>query len=141
MESAIVSELGNFKPRFKPLEDDQMKCLATALFAEHEGSPVNLKETDADYPVLLAIMDKRIKVLELPISFNPYAKIGLLALVNGPGALVALLIDALNKFEGQVVTVQMLCDLYPFGFYDDPSFTDYVDNYLKARKVKWSEIY
>jgi hypothetical protein len=139
--SKIVSDTAKFKPRFKPLTDEGMKILAKTMFAEAEGAPVNLKETDPDYPVLLKILDKRIEVLKLPISFNLYAKIGMLALLDGPGALVTLLIDALNKFEGKEVTVQMLCDLYPFGFYDDKSFEDYVDNYLKTRKVKWSEIY
>jgi hypothetical protein len=64
-----------------------------------------------------------------------------LAFCDRPGSTVALLIDCLNKYEGQTVTCAMLADLYPSGFYDEPTLMKYVDDYLKTRKVKWAEIY
>lgn len=87
------------------------------------------------------IIQRRIDCLKLPISFSPVAYLAMLSLTKSPGGFVTVLIDALNKFEGQCVNVKMLAELYPFGFYSEKSFDDLVDNYLKPHTLKWSEIY
>jgi hypothetical protein len=62
-------------------------------------------------------------------------------LVDRPGSAIILLIDTLNKYEGQIVTIKMLAELYPMGFYDEASLIKVIDEEIKPRKRKWSEIY
>lgn len=52
-----------------------------------------------------------------------------------------VLIDCLQKYEGQTITLNHLAGVYPEGFYDEKSFGTYVDKYIKTRKAKWSKIY
>jgi hypothetical protein len=96
---------------------------------------------EAEEAFLVQVLNKRIEVHNLPISFSGPAKMAVLALTDRPGSVVALLIDCLNAYEGQKVTVEKLADLYPTGFYDEDTLIRYADQYLKTRKVKWSDLY
>ena len=58
-----------------------------------------------------------------------------------PGKGVALLIDCLTKHKGETITLKELTELYPWGFYKEEVCEDYIDNYLKPKKVKWAELY
>lgn len=109
-----------------------------AVMAEAQGG--GLKQ-GASLPPLSEIVQKRIDAFELPIKFTPIALVAIHALVANPGQAICLLIDALNKFEGETIDMDKLAELYPFGFYTKDSFQKYVDEYLKPRKVKWAEIY
>lgn len=130
-----------FKGPVTPLSKEQGQILMMALMAEETGSPLDpAMKKDRNWS-LCAIIEKRIEVLKLPIKFTDYALIAHLAFSDRPGKSVMLLIDSLTKYEGQTVTSRMLCDLYPMGFYSDDTATDYIDNHLKKRTVKWSEIY
>src|SRR5512137_2310528 len=104
---------------------------------DSEGKP----SPSIDEQFLVQILNKRIEVHKLPISFSDGAKLCVLALTDRPGSVVALLIDCLTNFEGQTVTSKQLADLYPVGFYDEPTMIRYIDEYLKPKKVKWAEIY
>lgn len=122
--------------KFEKMSDEQSKLLITCALAEGK----ELKMTD-ELPLLSQIVKKRIEALKLPIKFTDWGLMAINALVRVPGAAVALLIDALTMFENKEVTVSDLCELYPFGFYDEESFEKYIDDFLKPRKVKWAEIY
>jgi len=95
---------------------------------------------------VIEIILKRLEVLNLPIKFTPGGLIGAFAMTEGnPGRGVTLLIDCLTKHEGKTINASMLADMYPFGFYNEETFTDYVDNYLRnievRNQIKWAEIY
>jgi len=96
-------------------------------------------------PVIEIIL-KRIEVLNLPITFTPEGLMAAYAMTEGnPGRAVTILIDCLTEHEGKTVNASMLADMYPYGFYSEETFTDYVDNYLKnpevRNQIKWAEIY
>lgn len=121
-----------------PLNKDDAELLVRCILAEKQK--LDIKEDLSDN-VLAHIVKKRIEVLNLPIKFTNIAYLAVNCFCKNPGHVVALLIDALTKYEGKEVTVEMLCDLYPKGFYTQSEFEDYVDTKLKPKTVKWSEIY
>ncbi len=124
------------------MDRDDTEIFIKCVFAEAQGANIDLKkDSGIEVPFLTKILLQRIEAFELPISFTPVAALGIGALVKNPGQTVALLVDALNKYEGESVDMEKLSELYPFGFYTQDSFEQYVDQYLKPRKVKWAEIY
>ena len=86
---------------------------------------------------------KRIDAFKLPLNFTPTGLLALTFLTEGrPGKAVVGLVDILTKFEGKdEITMSDIYDLYPNGMYNEKTFEDYIDNYLKPNKVKWAEIY
>lgn len=138
MEESLLTakELG-FKPNYTPMDREQFEVLINLMFTESLDIP---KE---ERPFGVQILDKRIEGLEFPIKMNDRTKLFILSLSNGnPGKIVTILIDCLTKFEGREATVENICEeLYPMGFYSDQSFTDYVNNYLKPHRCKWSQVY
>lgn len=133
-------------PKYEKLSDKDSELFIMATMTEmadkKEGQPSKPELAAAvDDNFLIQILDKRIEVLKLPIKFTTPAKMAILAFVDRPGSLVALLVDCLNNYEGKTVDVAMLTNLYPWGWYDEETFIRYVDEYLKPKKVKWAEIY
>lgn len=128
-----------FKGRSRPLSEEQSKLFLACLMSELEGVSLNLPE--AEWPFLSQIVRKRIEVMKLPIKFTGQALMAINALTGVPGGAVVVLIDALTRHEGETVTMDKLSELYPFGFYDEDAFADYVDNHLKPHRVKWAEVY
>lgn len=126
-------------PKYTPMSDKRSELYIVGCLLDMEKK----KKADPalDEQLLVQILNKRIEVLKLPIQFTDGAKMCALALVDRPGSMVALLIDCLNNYEGKTVTSRELADLYPTGFYDEPTMLRYIDEYLKPRKVKWAEIY
>jgi hypothetical protein len=125
-------------PKFEPLDETQCKVFLTATMLELQKT-TSIPEVEGHF--FLKVLDTRIEARKLPISFTAPAKMAVLALVKQVGGAVALLIDCLNAFEGKTVTVDDLANLYPTGFYDEPTLMRYIDSYLKHRQVKWSELY
>jgi hypothetical protein len=125
-------------PKYEPMSEEQCKVFITAVMLE-EQKTTSIPEVEGHF--FLKILDKRIEAGKLPISFTAPAKMAVLALVQQAGGAVTLLIDCLNAFEGKTVTVDDLANLYPTGFYDEPTLMRYIDSYLKHRQVKWSELY
>jgi len=111
--------------------------------AENRGIKDELKIPEKDFPFTSKIVQKRIEFLKLPINFSKVALFAIDVFAMGnPGKAVALLVDCLTKYEGNLnISVKDLTELYPWGFYNTETFEDYIDNYLKPRKVKWAEIY
>lgn len=130
-----------FKGSVEPLDNERMEILTLSLLAEGTGQAIDPKARNNPNWFLCAIIEKRIEGLKLPIKFTDFALIAHLAFSDRPAKSVIVLIDALTRYEGKTVTAEMLCELYPDGFYTEMAMIDYIDNYLKARKVKWSEIY
>jgi hypothetical protein len=130
-------------PTYQKMSEIQSRMFLAATMTEmgdsEAHSTLNLEESDALF--LSAIVQKRIDVMKLPIKFSGMALVGLNSLVDRPGSAVVLLIDCLNAFEGQTVTMSKLASLYPWGFYDKPTMIRYIDDYMKPRKCKWAEIY
>lgn len=143
----MKTSINNFKsPTGIDLQVESMSKDGTEIFikcvmAEQAGAKIDLHDGSLEVPFLTDILLKRIEGLKLPIAFTPIAALGINALVNNPGKAICLLVDALNKYEGETVTMEKLSELYPSGFYTEDSFEKYVDEYLKPRKVKWAEIY
>jgi hypothetical protein len=124
-------------PKYVPMSEIRSKLYLIGCLTDHEKKP----SPNIDEQFLIQILNKRIEVLKLPISFSDGAKNCILALTDRPGSVMALLVDCLNNFEGQTVTSKELADLYPMGFYDEETMLRYIDEYLKPRKIKWAEIY
>ena len=123
-----------------PLSQNNTRVLLYTIMTEHlkREDPVQIFELSP----LSTIIRKRIEAFNLPISFRDTGLLALEAIANGnPGRAIVCLIDCLHKFEGEEVTASKMCDLYPYGHYNEETFEDYVDNYLKTRKIKYSEIY
>ena len=132
-------------PTFKRLSDRDSRMFVIATLNEmadkkgEKPSEEVMRAVEGSF--LIQILNKRIEVFKLPIQFTSSAKMAILAYVDRPGSLVALLIDCLTAYEGKTVDVNMLVELYPDGFYDEETMIRYIDEYLKPRTVKWAEIY
>lgn len=128
-----------FNPAYKPMSEEQTKLFMTAsmLSLQQKNEPFD----EIERTFLIQILMKRITAMKLPISFTGPGKLAVLALVEIPGELIALLIDCLNAYEGKSVGPQEVADLYPVGFYTKDSFEEYVDKFISAKKVKWHEVY
>ena len=135
-------ELG-FKPKYVPLEKDFFSLLLAAITKTEEECTklVGMLAKD-NMNHSLKILEKRIEVMALPISFTSGGKLTALALTQGnPGRMIALLIDCLTQHEDRKINPEMLCVMYAIGFYSEASYIQYVDTYLKTKTVKWSEVY
>lgn len=124
-------------PTYKKFDDWQTELFLISITDAHR---ITDKVNDE---FLIKILDKRIEVMNLPIKFSQAGKVAALCFADRAGAMVMLLIDCLNAYEGKEVTPQMLADLYPEGFYDEDTMMRYADGYLKHpnRRVKWAEVY
>ena len=131
---------------FKPMTEDGTKLFAEALMVEmslykqgRDAFEFNIPKEERS--MAMEILLKRIEALKLPIKFSPLAMCAMEALVDNPGKVVVTLIDCLVKYPNEVVDVSKLTEVYPWGFYSDKAFDDYVDNYLKPKKSMWSSLY
>jgi len=124
---------------FNKLDKEGSGLLIKLILAESQ----DLKDPeDGKLPFLSEIVQKRIDALKLPIKFTYKAFLAVGIFADRPGSAVIFLIDALNKFEGQEVTVSKICEsLYPWGFYTEEKIGDYIDNKIRKKQVKWHEIY
>ena len=127
----------------QPLSQKQSKTLLECTLAElacaQNKKPIPF--TKDDLPWEPRAVDKRIEAFNLPIKFTPLALLSFTAFATNIGGAITILIDCLGKFEGQEVTVEKLCDLYPYGWYTEESFAKYVDEYLKPQKFEWAKVY
>lgn len=131
-----AKELG-FHPSYKKMDKEQSMMFLQVMMGSPKG-----EIPDEEAPFILKVLRSRIAALNLPIKFSVKGEVIAMILSDGiPGRMMALLIDCLTRFEGQEVTEEELVDIYPWGFYSDESFADYIDNYIKPRKCKWSDIY
>jgi len=110
------------------------------ITAENNGSALP-EEIMADLPFVPQIIKRRVEVLNLPLVLTNTGLWGTICFAKNPGQAVVLLIDFLTRYEGEKLTANKLCELYPFGFYNEDALCDYIDNQIKPKKVKWSEIY
>jgi len=92
-------------------------------------------------PFLSAVIEKRVTVMKLPISFTLEGYLAIAALCQNPGQAVVLLVDCLTHYKDKLVTAAHLAELYPWGFYNQKVFENIVVNFMKPKKVEWSEIY
>lgn len=124
-------------PTYAPMTDEQSKTFISAVLIEVQKK--DIPEVNDIFGV--QILNKRLEVMKLPIHFTDPAKLASMAMADTPGAIVTILIDCLNAFEGKTVTTEDIANLYPVGFYTPESLEKYIDGYLKTRKVKWAELY
>jgi hypothetical protein len=147
----MEKELNPFLERAKSqqytisMDKSLAELFLTAVFLEKNKDVKSLKKdldtSELGSNFLLQILKKRIVALDLPIEFTLPAAIAAISLASNPGKIVTLLIDCLTAYEGETITINKLTEMYPFGFYNEETFIDYIDNYLKPRKVAWSEVY
>lgn len=123
----------------QPLDKESAETLCKLLFIENQGRGLPVPEGEMTF--LSQIVKKRIEAMKLPVIIKNSGLIGLMCFAKNPGQAVALLIDFLTHFEGQELTANRLCELYPYGFYTEEALTDYIDNQLKPKKTKWSRVY
>ena len=126
-----------------PLSQTGTKIFLAAVMLETKSQTEPIPTlSEVEHTFTMKVILKRIESLQLPISFSTTGLIAMEGLAEGnPGRAVTLLIDCLTAYEGKEVSAYDISKLYPWGFYNEAVFEDYVDNYLKPRKVKWSEIY
>ena len=98
---------------------------------------------------LQSILLKRVFSMELPIRFRLDAIFGLNCFVDRAGYVVMLLIDCLQNFGKidvkdpklfNVVTIDDLTKLYPYGWYSE-DIIKFIEERIKTRKELWSFIY
>lgn len=134
-----------FKGETQPMSEKIVKGFIALCIID--AAPQNDKKLEveskllSDLPFVSKIVLNRIEEMKLPITFTPVALSAIACFAWNPGTAVVLLIDALTRHENEVVDLDKLTELYPDGFYTEKTFVDYIDNYIKPRKVKWSEIY
>ena len=126
-------------PNHKPLSHEDAKSLFQFMMLEKDN--VEVPDEDLKDFFLAQIVKSRIDGMKLPVKYTNLGLVAINCFAHNPGQAVALLIDFLTRYENETITVDKLCKLYPFGFYTDEAFTDYVDNRLKTKSVKWAEIY
>lgn len=125
-------------PTYQRMNEDQSKIFVVGTLQEAQEDK-EMPEVKASF--LIQVLLKRVEVLALPISFTNGALTCILALVDRPGALVILLIDCLNAYEGKRVSAADLADLYPFGFYDMKTLQRYIDTMKGGSGIKWAQLY
>lgn len=131
----------NSKQCTQPLDPRGSELFLLLSFAESGRKELTSAEYTEDLPFLSKIILKRIEAYSLPIQFTKESLLAVNCLCSTPGDAIILLVDCLNKFEKKLVTVKDLVTCYPWGFYTKDSVGDIIDNYMKPRKHKWSEIY
>lgn len=123
---------------FKELDKEQAKYYLNCVYVESSNLKLEAEPTD----FCSRLIKSRIQNLHLPIKFTDIALFAAISLHEcNPGKAITILIDCLCKYKDDEVTVAKLTEVFPWGFYDEVTFTDYVDNYLKPKKTLWSEIY
>ena len=128
------------KQKYQPLTKDRTEMFLKCVLLEHKDKEWT-PPTDEKWPALSRIVQLRINVMKLPISFTSAALMSVNCLCDRPGAAVLLLIDALDKYEGQKVDMKMMADLYPIGFYTEEAFIERIDKEIKEGKGKWDYVY
>ena len=125
------------------MSKEATEVFTMAMIGEFKGKRRMVEDlSESDCTFLMNVIQKRIDIMKIPIKFSVSAMIACEALSEGVvGKMVIILVDCLNEYEGQEITVDKVANLYPFGFYNEEVFTDYVDNYLKPRKVNWAHTY
>jgi hypothetical protein len=121
------------------LDKEEAELLLMAVLAEEKQGDLDIPLKEMGWQI--AAVEKRISVLKLPIKFTNLAYLSFGSFTKTVGGCMVILIDALNKYEGQTVNVKMLCEMYPNGFYTESSLGKYIDQYLKPQTSKWSEVY
>lgn len=136
------------KENTKPLASDAAYLFAISAMLDQLSTPREVAESEyPQFGFVPAVIGKRLSVLGLDgIAFAESGIAGLNAIADGnPGRAIVVLIDLLTKYsepgKKKLITSVDLADIYPFGHYSDEVLRDYIDNYIKPRKVKWSEIY
>ena len=129
-----------------PMSEGAAQEYVMAVMLESGDHNVDMEGLRSENILTIEIILRRIEAYNLPITFTPTGLIAAYAMTeNVPGRAVALLIDCLTVFEGKTVTASMLAELYPYGFYSEKTFEDYVDNHLKQvdfrNSVKWATLY
>ena len=126
-----------------PLRKETSELLMHLFFAESKnpGKGPSMEECRKDQMCDLIL--KRVEAFNLPLKFTPAGLLALTFLTEGrPGKGVIGIIDLLTKYEGkETIEMQDIYDLYPLGMYNTKVSEDYIDNYLKPKKVKWAAIY
>src|SRR4030042_1767272 len=143
------NEYNNGKDRTHPMTDDDTSIFSLALLIEIRPDKItdeqmNIVTDFVGEDFFIKVLENRIEVMKLPITFTIGAKLSILSFAKVIGHMIIILIDCLTKYyvdKPVVIDCQKLIELYPFGFYREEVVIDYVDNYLKPRKVKWAEIY
>jgi hypothetical protein len=135
-----------FPENAEPMPEDVLEIFTIAAtveaaFKRHKREIPSIEEGEG--PSVRSLVEKRIKAFDLPIGFTPTGIIAIECLSGGnPGRVVVILIDCLNKFRPRRdVGLEDISKIYPHGFYKKEALKDYVDNYIKPRKIEWSSIY
>ena len=89
---------------------------------------------------------KRIEAYELQDKIDncEIFKILIIFNINNPGKAMVILLDFLEYYDrhGKKASMKdMVLEVYPKGFYDEATFIDIIDNYIKTKKVKYAEVY
>jgi hypothetical protein len=122
----------------KPLDEEQSKLFLNCMLNDVFNIDINSKVENLFFS---KIIQKRIEVLDLPIKFTCYGMLMVSALCSTPGEVIILLCDCLYHYEGKRVSVNDISNLYPFGFYNEETVLNIIDNYMKARVHPWSQVY
>lgn len=126
----------------EPMSRDQSEGFIYAVLADEKSENLREESWEELLPFGALVVKKRVEMLKLPISFTIGGYLALGVLSNGnPGRAVISLCDCLSEYEGKTVSAKEVADLYPWGFYNEDSLVDIIDNWMKTKKHKWNHIY
>ena len=150
----IIKRIANFwakdlHPTYRSLTEKESELLRVARCASR--SQISEDDQRLLFPgidgyTLIDIIERRIHAHNLPIKFTVAAKVAVMAYVRIPGEAVLLLIDCLNghpmgyRYHGhRLVDVDFLENVYPWGFYDEATFTRYIRSHV--HNLDWGRLY
>ena len=124
------------------MDKDICELYVHLTLLEIQEEQIKVSEKEKEEIAGGGIIRANLRIRNLPISFTENAIMSIVLLTQGvPGKQIVALVDLLTEYEGKEITMRTLSEMYPYGMYKEEVFMDYIDNYLKPNKVKWSELY
>lgn len=128
--------------KYSKLDGEEVKLLITVFNNTNDQEMFNdILETTVG-----KFVNGKINSFNLTNKVNLNTALGLSAGFNLliPGQIVLMLIDLVNfydKYQKEATMLDAFQKIYPMGFYNEDSFIKIVDEYLKSKRLKNSEIY
>lgn len=131
---------------YKPMSPEDTQIFMSISFMNDESADNILKEmTSGDNFNAVNIIYKRYQafkeVMNLPEMTSKAFLSSMYLGIDSPGKAVLFLVDILGRSEGNITENDISMNMYPYGFYDDSSCRLIIDDYIKTKKLKYSEMY
>lgn len=121
--------------KWEPLNKFNYNFLLQCYEAEQrtEQMPEKLRK-DLDTELLTQTLQYLIQSHKFPIEFSDWALLSIFAYCTTTAHVFILLMDCLDVYQNEIITVKKLRDLYSQGFYSIEAFKYELEN---IQKRKW----